>query len=211
MTAFIIKLVAIFAMLIDHIGAVLLPEYILLRIIGRITFPVMAFFVAEGCKHTRNIDKYIINLFAFALISEIPFDLAMSGNLVNNYSANVIWTFLLAAIGIKYYEQYKENHILSFAILVSVSTIAGIVNTDYAFMGVILVLLLYLADYPALIIGFWSLSLYGASNIFLGVLPAIAMIKLHNGERGISRNNVFGKYLFYAFYPLHLICLAIAA
>jgi hypothetical protein len=80
MTTFTLKLIAIIAMLIDHIGAIFIPGntvlYLIFRSIGRIAFPIFVFLIVEGFYHTSNIKRYLMRLGLFALISEIPFDLA---------------------------------------------------------------------------------------------------------------------------------------
>ena len=70
MSSFVLKLIAIITMLIDHIGAVLYPEIRWLRLIGRIAFPIFAYLVAEGFYKTSDIKKYLKRLFIFALVSD---------------------------------------------------------------------------------------------------------------------------------------------
>ncbi len=82
MSSYYLKIIAIITMLIDHIGAIYIsprlhPQaYLLFRGIGRLAFPIFVFLIVEGFHHTRNVKKYLIRLGVFALLSEIPFDLA---------------------------------------------------------------------------------------------------------------------------------------
>ena len=119
MSAFLIKIIASICMLIDHTGAVFpVSTPFILRLIGRIAFPIYAYMIAQGCKHTKNINKYLLRLGIFALISEIPFDIAfkrytMDGvlNLNINFFAetNVFYTLFLGAACIAIYERVKTK------------------------------------------------------------------------------------------------------
>src|SRR5258705_144389 len=73
MNAFQIKVIAIVAMIIDHMGLFFFPQYFIFRIIGRLAFPLFAWLIANGAYHTHNIGKYLQRLYLFALISQIPF------------------------------------------------------------------------------------------------------------------------------------------
>ncbi len=87
MSIFVLKLIAIITMLIDHVGAVFLrsnPDlYWYARTIGRIAFPIFVFMLVEGFYHTSNIRKYLTRLGIFALISELPFDMAFYNYFTN--------------------------------------------------------------------------------------------------------------------------------
>ena len=108
MTGFHLKLIALTTMFIDHIGAVFFPQVTLLRVIGRISFPLYAFLIAEGCRYTRNRWRYALGLGAFALISELPYDLALHPEFLENglwgqnflFQTNIFYTMFFAVAGI---------------------------------------------------------------------------------------------------------------
>jgi len=130
MTAFVLKIIASICMLIDHTGAIF-PTPEIFRLIGRIVFPIYAYMIAQGCKHTKNINKYLFRLGVFAIISEIPFDLAFYryfGNPfgVNYFSeTNVFYTLFLGAACIAVYERLKTKQrpwlVLVFLLIIPVS------------------------------------------------------------------------------------------
>ncbi|WP_461817744.1 TraX family protein, partial [Faecalimonas sp.] len=96
--SFQLKIIAIIAMIIDHIGLFFFPEHILFRIIGRISFPIFAFLIVEGFYHTRDIWKYMFRLGVFAVLSEIPFDLLTTGKVFDLRHQNVFFTLLIGVI-----------------------------------------------------------------------------------------------------------------
>lgn len=100
LSGFTLKCIAMVTMLIDHIGYVLFPGYVIFRIIGRLAFPIYCFLLVEGAVHTSNWKKYLGRLFLFALISEIPFNLAIGGKLWYPASQNVFFTLFLGLLAI---------------------------------------------------------------------------------------------------------------
>ena len=66
----VLKIIACITMLIDHIGYILLPEYVVLRYIGRLTMPIFAFFIGEGCLYTRDRKKYLFRLLSLGLVCQ---------------------------------------------------------------------------------------------------------------------------------------------
>lgn len=101
LSGFTLKCIAMVTMLIDHMGYVLFPGYVIFRIIGRLAFPIYCFLLVEGAVHTSNWKKYLGRLFLFALISEIPFNLAIGGKLWYPASQNVLFTLLLGLLAIR--------------------------------------------------------------------------------------------------------------
>lgn len=98
LNGFHLKLIAICTMFIDHLGYTLFPGDLWLRCVGRVAFPIFCFLIAEGCVYTHDRRKYALRLLAFALLSEIPFNLMNSGAVWDSYHQNVLWTLLTGAL-----------------------------------------------------------------------------------------------------------------
>lgn len=195
-----LKAIAMLSMLIDHIAYYYGCDnpylYELMRTVGRIAFPTFAFLLAEGFVHTRNRQKYLISLFAFALLSEIPWML-----LNHDGSHNVIFTLLAGILGLHVIENSKSHWITAICVtLIGLATIFS--DTDYSWRGFGLVLIFYMfRGRPELqtLFGIPLMYEYG----IMGVLVAFSVIWLYNGERGFIQGKAW-KYAFYAFYPVHL-------
>lgn len=175
-------------------------------IIGRIAFPIYCFLLVEGFVHTRNVAKYAVRLLMFAILSEIPFDLALYQQTVNILHQNVFFTLLISLLSIWVisYADNKLNGNIFIKILVALigMTGAGVLNTDYGASGVAFVLILYIFRYNRsiqIIVGCI------ASILVLGELAAplsFIFIAGYRGEKGLKL-----KYFFYIIYPMHLILL----
>lgn len=200
---FVLKSIAMVAMLIDHMGAVLFPQYLGMRMIGRIAFPIYCFLLVEGAMHTSDIRKYELRLFLFALVSELPFDLAFQGTIDFNHQ-NVFFTLLLGVIGIDLAQRWRSklNTILIFIILVIV---AEFLKTDYRGSGIVFIFCYYLLYQKKVIkqLAFVleNYLLYG-SGVQIYASFAVLPMLLYNGKKGPSL-----KYVFYVFYPAHLLIL----
>ncbi len=195
-----LKVIAMLSMFIDHIAYYYGCDnpylYELMRTVGRIAFPTFAFLLAEGFVHTRNRQQYLISLFAFALLSEIPWML-----LNHDGSHNVIFTLLAGILGLHVIENSKSHRITAICVtLIGLATIFS--DTDYSWRGFGLVLIFYMfRGRPELqtLFGIPLMYEYG----IMGVLVAFSVIWLYNGERGFIQGKAW-KYAFYAFYPVHL-------
>ena len=113
-----LKVIAVVSMLIDHTSAVILEQIsglenpaFLMRIIGRLAFPIYCFLLVEGFYHTRSRAKYAGRLFLFALISEVPFDLAFSRRMCDFSSSNVFFTLLFGLLVIWGVEGIKQKFV----------------------------------------------------------------------------------------------------
>lgn len=204
-----LKLLAIITMLIDHIGAILFPKITLLRIIGRISFPLFCFFISEGLIYTSNVKGYLKRLFIFALISEVPYDLAFHQTIYYPGKQNVFFTLCLGLIAISFLHTYLTEKPVTAIVLAGVSALfAEILHTDYGWFGVTVIIIFYcLKDYKTR--GIFVFALFNTGySLLTGTLELYAIaagvpILLYNGKKG----KLNFKYLFYAFYPAHLLIL----
>ncbi len=220
-----IKTIALITMLIDHAAVALLlnpillpavpiyrgtPEadlltlYKVMRFIGRVAFPIFCFFLVEGFYHTRNKIRYALRLLVFAYISEAPFDLAFNNGVIPDWSnQNTLFTLFFGLLAIWSYDYFRDKWYLQLPLVVGYCAAAHFCNTDYGWMGVVVIFLFYLLynwRIPQLLTGFIALSFIVGE--FPGVLLALPLLLIYNGQRGRMP-----KYLFYAFYPAHLLLL----
>lgn len=200
---FTLKWIAIITMIIDHVGAVLYPQYIILRIIGRISFPIFCFLLVEGVMHTRNIRKYERRLLLFALLSEIPFDLTFYGGITLEHQ-NVFFTLLIGVLMLEIMERQRDS-MYSFLAIFGAIFLTEMLATDYKAGGICIILCFYYLYQKSFA---KQLAFIGMNYLYYGTgvqsyaaLAAIPML-LYNGERGPKM-----KYFFYLFYPLHLLIL----
>ena len=216
-----LKAIAVVSMLIDHVAAHLLeadPQmttvlftagtirvswYFILRTIGRLAFPIYCFLLVEGFVYTHDRKRYGCNLLAFALISEVPFDLVRKLTVVDITYQNVFWTLLLGYLGMYAYEKFANRPALQATCVIGLALVSMGLLCDYGARGYALILVLYWLRSNALaktIIGCcMTLATWRAGLAFIP-------INLYNGQRGFVRNTIL-KYAFYAFYPVHLLVL----
>ena len=217
-----LKCIAIVTMLIDHIGAVVLARllltgdggpntyqvYLAMRDIGRIAFPIFCFLLVEGFEHTKDRKKYALRLLAFAIISEIPFDLAFCGKVIDFAYQNVFFTLFIGLVTMIAFHEVEEKQewnpflrgVLLAVIVLAGMGIAYLMQTDYDAKGVMCIMALYVFRKMR------GLQILAGCIAFcwweLPALVAFIPIAFYNGKRGWNM-----KYVFYAFYPLHLLVL----
>lgn len=239
MTWNVLKWVAIAAMLIDHTAAVLggwLPPLCsgLMRDVGRIAFPIFAYGIAQGCVYTHSARRYLGRLLLFAVLSEIPYRLALRAGSLAFGLFNVFFTLLAGAACCQIVKFCKsKGRRWAWAAVVPVGAIVLLCemqHTDYGGFGVLCILLPYLfwESKPARIIALGSVVafLYVVVSHFQGfsyplwwmenpsalggmlrqtlfALAGVGLIALYNGQPGSKK----GKWVFYVFYPAHLLAL----
>lgn len=250
LTGAVLKNTAYVTMLIDHFFAVVFLNYMRLytvdgrwdprlepvyragRAVGRVSFVLFAFLIAEGFFYTRSRVWFLLRLLLFALLSEIPFDLALSGTAFDWSGQNIYWTLFLGVLVLSIWDYLSHyGSILAtvgrWAILLAGCLAAFLLCTDYRFMGVLLIFAMYqtrekeggvqfMAAGLVMLFGTWGSYLvrylgngYTAEGLFWSSLRemygllAFALIFLYNGEKGRQ----FPKPFYYGFYPVHLLIL----
>lgn len=215
----VLKIIAVISMLIDHIGLFFFGDNSVFRILGRIAFPIFAFFIAEGWKYTRNRKKYVLWLAIFAAISQIPYAF-----LFEWYKLNILFTFLYSILFIVLIELFKKQTklpellknlilIISIIILFGLLLIADVFGLlNYGLIGVLLILNFYfIKNKIRILTGAFVIILFAVRSILfdgivfrsflsLFALLSIILMLFYNGEKG--KLNL--KYFFYIFYPSHL-------
>lgn len=183
--SFQLKCIAIVSMALDHTGAVLYPSQIWLRCLGRIAFPIFCFLIVEGFFHTHDVRRYMGRLGVFALISEIPYDLAFRGVPLEYAHQNVFFT-LLIGIGMMVLLERNREWPVKAVILLLAMWLAVLIRSDYNFRGVLLIFVFYIFHESRWLAvtagGFWNFLYQGVIQKYgvLSVLP----LALYNGERG---------------------------
>lgn len=225
-----LRLVAVLLMISDHVWATAMSFGNWMTYIGRMAFPIFAFQIAEGFIHTKNFKKYALRLLAFALISEIPFNLFYSSRWFNPYHQNVMFTLLLGLLAIKVIDNLKKDispknigKSLLWLALIAVGGTLGFV--DYGFLGVLTVVMFYLCRgyrfTPVLqLIGMILINIvFFEGQVFIFdvfgktveipsqgfAVFSLIPIWLYNGKKGKSSKVL--QYGFYAFYPVHMLIL----
>ncbi len=207
-----LKWLAIISMFIDHFAAGFIRYdsnflslfggnlYPMGRFIGRLAFPIFSFLIIQGYQHTSNRRKYINQLFLFALLSEVPFDLAFMNGLVDWSHQNIFFTLAVGVAGFSILEKAEEEQQMIKGIIVVLVTmyIAEYLNFDYGLYGILTIFGLgYLRNnkIPQTIFGILMGLVQG-----LGAALAYIPIWFYNGQRGKQY-----KWFFYLFYPGHLL------
>lgn len=200
-----LKIIAILTMFLDHMGAVLIKSGALnrvLRMVGRMAFPIFAFLLVEGFLHTKDVKRYGLRLLLFGFLSEIPFDLAVFNRPFEISYQNIYFTLFFGLIALAGFQKYEDGKSLwkQAAVLIGCGFAATVFHTDYGAFGVIFIVLLYMTrQNPRMRTFIGALALVWELPAILAFIP----INLYNGKRG----NLSLKYVFYGFYPIHLLFL----
>ena len=223
-----LKLIACLFMLCDHVGIILLQQVVALRIIGRLAFPIFAFFIAEGCKYTNNKIRYFLQIFILGVIFFVFQYFATANILLNifiTFSCSIVLVYVLGFAKRNLFAQNKSTLKIVFSIalfcllLFCCWMLCYYVQVDYAFWGILLPVFFSLVDFSSveekpyiarfdnlyckLALGLVCLVLISLTAIlsyeWVSIFSLLLLL-LYNGERGSKKL----KYFFYIFYPLHI-------
>ena len=205
-----LKLIAMVSMVFDHVGDNFFPDMVWMRVLGRIAMPIFAFCVAEGFRCTHDRKKYLARMLFFAVISEIPFDLVTAGKYLESGHQNIMFTFAWAILGLMCCdrvlsgEKTRCRYAAAAAAAVFFAVSSVFLGLDYNILAVALIFTWYMMKDRPLWAGTAAAAVVHAAlrnmGIYwfglLGFIPGF----FYSGERGKGL-----KWLFYLFYPGHLL------
>ncbi len=214
MTSFYLKLIAAVSMFIDHMGFILFPQYTVLRIIGRLAFPIYAYCIAEGFRYTKNRKRYFFQIFALGALCQVVYTVVMRDAYIG-----ILPVFSIAILLMALQERMLAERahggwrytVLYILAVFAVFLLTCVCEVDYGFFGVMLpVVTARFPDKPR------RLMMFSVDLVLLAVfshlsgsttqifsLFALIPLLLYNGKPGKYRL----KYFFYIFYPAHLVLL----
>jgi len=233
-----LKWIAIVLMLMNHLCCSLsdnlgVDNYFIAEAswyITRIAFVIFAYQVAEGMCYTKNRTKYIISMFIFAVVSEIPFDLCFRGTILEFNGQNVMWTLAIGALSIAVIEEFGKKPLAAILVSLVAMALCTLMKTDYTSLGVITVISFYyfrdnkakqliitavlfaVFDFTSYLHSYATIGQSVAETLAndyfwylffleLHALVAFPLFIFYNGRKGKNIN----KWFFYAFYPGHLL------
>ena len=207
-----LKLLAALFMTIDHVGVLLLPHVIVLRILGRLALPIFAFMIAEGCRYTRNRLRYFGSVFALGVLCQIVYYMVD-----RSLYFSILITFSLSIATIYALQDWKEQKtprsaLVFFGAVAGVYALNRVFVIDYGFWGCMLPVFAAAFQETAWDRPWVNLGMLGLGLLILAAdlgqiqyyaLPALPLLACYNGRRGRWKL----KYFFYLFYPIHLVLL----
>lgn len=216
----LLKIIGALTMLVDHIGVIMFPQVKILRIIGRIAFPIFAFLISEGCRYTKNKKVYFLRMLILGLATSAIYCIVQKEiylDTLMTFSFSIIIIFFIQEVQKKNSTSLKKICCL-FAVSVlifSLYILTQYVTVDYGFWGIMLPV------FPVFFVNennnrllicnlrfcFFAFGLILMSLIYFKIdrlqiysLFSLALLAMYNGEKGFK----LPKYFFYIFYPAHI-------
>ncbi len=203
MNSFKLKVLACILMFMDHLGAIIFINNDYLRIIGRLSFPIFAFMIVEGYFHSKDIKKYFIRLGLFAIVPQIPYTIAFGPG-----TLNIFFTLFIGLLAI-FLEEKIANRFLKYLAVILLVIFAQVIEVDYGFYGVLLIYIfkIFRNNFKALFFSFLilNLSVFNLYSFQYYSIFSLIFIRLYNGQ--LVLRNLWVKYGFYLFYPLHILAI----
>ncbi len=178
------------------------------EIIGMAAISIYAYLLAQGVEHTSSMKKYALSVLLFAVISEVPYDLAVYGRVWYWESQNTLWTVFVALVTlwiIKYAENKRGAYVFSVIAALGGCLWAELLRCKYGWGFVLIAVVLYLLRRRRTLCLIAGL---GVSLVYLTAAMGFILISMCDGERQTDESG-FRKYAYYAYYPLLLILLAV--
>ncbi|MEZ4103367.1 MAG: TraX family protein [Candidatus Paceibacterota bacterium] len=214
MSSLILKIIAVVTMAIDHVGFLFFPEEVIFRIIGRISFPLFAFLIAEGFQKTKNVNAYLKRLSIFAVISQIPFFFFEKSAGITDLNLNILFTLALGVIALMISVRIKNWPIKIFNIAI-ILAVAYLGKFSYGIYGILSIIgsYIFLQNKKAGLIGLSILPFLENVRLFLSnifflqffAIFSLVPIYFYNGKQGPK----ISRWWFYWFYPAHLAVLVL--
>lgn len=214
-----LKLTACVCMAVDHIGIVFMDNNYIMRAVGRLAFPVFAFLLVQGLLRTSDVRGYLLRLGIFAVVSEIPFDMAMHDTIWYPGAQNILFTLTAGLFAIYAMDSRGPIGRWKVEIALAAALLAEFLRFDYGMAGVGIIVMFYLIEKERSGADAYTLAYFNKKqNIEIVVLSSLVYIlclginqlyallamipvNMYSGERGRMKL----KYFFYLFYPLHLL------
>lgn len=229
-----LKVIALVSMTLDHIGVIFFPGAVVLRILGRLAFPIFAYMIAEGCFYTHDRKRYLLGIVGLGLLCQVAYWIAaesLEQSILTSFALSIITIYALDAA-------WKRRDLYGFAALIgalALDFVACLVlpvvlfsfyfSIDYGFFGVMIAPLCYLPrlvcpegpvryrwTLAACALGLALTSVELTMGVGVGAiqwfsLATLALLAFYRGKRGTWHM----KYLFYIYYPAHLAVLYLIA
>ncbi len=205
-----LKLLACISMLVDHIGAALLPDVIALRILGRLAFPLYCFLLAQGVRHTSDPVRYGLRLLIAMVVAELPFDLLFSGGFTwqrQSVMVTLVLIYLMAMVMCN-----TKNTFFRLLTAFACAAAGEFLRCDYGGLGVLMgALFLVTNDMALQLCGIIAISYLMPSAAWMGIpiqaFSAAALLPMALYQGGKHTGSKALQYAFYGFYPAHMMIL----
>ncbi|UQZ36361.1 conjugal transfer protein TraX [Paenibacillus sp. PK3_47] len=201
------QIIAMLTMLIDHVGYIFFPSELYLRVVGRIAFPIYCYLLVQGHIHTSSRPRYLLRLFLIAVITQIPYNMALDPG-----GWNVVFTLLLSAIVLVILDKLP-NLWLGIPVVIAAVLVMDYLPLDYNAYGLLLVLIFRYAR------SYWLVAAHFILNVFFlfyynwlvqmaSILPTLFIALTPGALKALEKRRI-PRWVWWSFYPAHLAVLAI--